>query len=104
MAVRGNLNIVEDAKIWWDICYSDIAPTIEDKDVCDAALSCLPEGDITPEIWKPWTKAVQEATGAKGKGLFMPLRVRANRSHGRTRSGKSIAFHRQRPHRKTPDR
>ena len=75
MAVRGNLNIVADAKIWWDICYSDIAPTIEDKDVCDAALSCLPEGDMKPEIWKPWTKAVQEATGAKGKGLFMPLRV-----------------------------
>ena len=75
LAVRGNLDVVSDAKIWWDICHDDIAVVIDDKAVCDAALSCLPEAELTASLWKPWTKAVQEATGAKGKGLFMPLRL-----------------------------
>ena len=28
-----------------------------------------------PGTWKTWTDAVKAATGAKGKGLFMPLRL-----------------------------
>ena len=35
----------------------------------------MPEGEITADIWKDWTKAISAATGAKGRGLFMPLRL-----------------------------
>ena len=44
-------------------------------DVTDAAADRRPEGEISADIWQPWTKAVAEATGAKGRGLFMPLRL-----------------------------
>ena len=74
-AVRGNLASVSDAKIWWDVCHSAIAPVIEDADLCQAAMSLLPSDDITDETWKPWTKAVADQTGKKGRSLFMPLRL-----------------------------
>ena len=68
LAVRGNLDVVSNAKIWWAVCHDDIDTIIEDKALCEAALTHLPEGDITPDMWKPWTKAISEATGAKGRG------------------------------------
>ena len=34
----------------------------------------LPAVPYTDATWKEWTTAVKEATGRKGKGLFMPLR------------------------------
>ena len=75
LAVRGNLASVSDAKIWWDVCHSAITPVIEDADLCQAAMSLLPSDDITDETWKPWTKAVADQTGKKGRSLFMPLRL-----------------------------
>jgi len=75
LAVRGNLASVSDAKIWWDVCHSEIVPVIEDADLCQAAMSLLPSDDITDETWKPWTKAVADQTGKKGRSLFMPLRL-----------------------------
>ena len=35
----------------------------------------MPEGDLSADIWGDWTKAVAAETGAKGRGLFMPLRL-----------------------------
>ena len=75
LAVRGNLETVADAARWWAICHDDIETIIEDKTLCEAAIACLPEGEITADIWKDWTKAIGAATGAKGRGLFMPLRL-----------------------------
>ena len=75
LAVRGNLDKVADAGFWWQVCHDDITPVIEDEDLCKAAITCLPEGEITSDIWKIWTKAISAATGAKGRGLFMPLRL-----------------------------
>ena len=34
----------------------------------------LPELPFTETTWSKWTGAVKQATGRKGKGLFMPLR------------------------------
>jgi glutamyl-tRNA synthetase len=42
----------------------------------------LPE-TIDETLWPVWTNAVKEATGAKGKALFMPLRmIITGQSHG----------------------
>ena len=38
-------------------------------------LEALPEEDFVAENIKPLTKEVQKETGAKGKGLFMPIRI-----------------------------
>ena len=75
LAVRGNLAQVADAGQWWAICHDDIATIIEDSAICTAAIAHLPKGEIVPDIWKSWTKAISDATGAKGRNLFMPLRL-----------------------------
>ena len=40
-----------------------------------AALACLPPEPWDHETWGAWTAKVKEATGRKGKELFMPLRL-----------------------------
>ena len=75
MAVRDNLSTVAEAGDWWQVCRAAITPVIEAAEVTDAAADLLPEGEISADIWQPWTKSVAEATRAKGRGLFMPLRL-----------------------------
>ena len=75
MAVRDNLSTVAEAGDWWQVCSAAITPVIEAAEVTDAAADLLPEGEISADTWQPWTKSVAEATGAKGRGLFMPLRL-----------------------------
>ena len=38
------------------------------------AAGLLPEGALDGDSWSAWTDAVKAETGAKGRGLFMPLR------------------------------
>ena len=75
MAVRDNLSTVAEAGDWWQVCSAAITPVIEAAEVTDAAAGLLPEGEMSADTWQPWTKSVAEATGAKGRGLFMPLRL-----------------------------
>ena len=75
MAVRDNLPDVGEAGDWWRICTQPITPIIDSAAVTDAAADLLPEGDVEASIWQDWTKAVAAASGAKGRGLFMPLRL-----------------------------
>ena len=75
MAVRDNLSTVAEAADWWQVCSAAITPVIEAAEVTDVAAGLLPEGEMSADIWQPWTKSVAEATGAKGRGLFMPLRL-----------------------------
>ncbi len=75
MAVRDNLLDVGEAGDWWRICTQPITPIIDSAAVTDAAADLLPEGDVEASIWQDWTKEVAAASGAKGRGLFMPLRL-----------------------------
>ena len=76
-AVRGNLEKLSDAALWKDVTEGTIEPVIaeEDREFCSAAAGHVPAGDLTADDWKPFVDAVKEATGRKGKGLFMPLRL-----------------------------
>ncbi len=74
-AVRGNIEKFEDVKLWWKVVNGPIDPVIEDADFCKTALSVLPDGPYDDTSWGTFTKAVKEATGAKGKALFQPLRL-----------------------------
>ena len=75
MAVRDNLLDVGEAGDWWRICTQPITPIIDSAAVTNAAADLLPEGDVEASIWQDWTKAVAAASGAKSRGLFMPLRL-----------------------------
>ena len=74
LAVRDNLDAVDDAASWWQVCTAPLAPVIEAAEVTNAAADLLPDGDLSG-VWGDWTKAVGAATGAKGRGLFMPIRL-----------------------------
>jgi glutamyl-tRNA synthetase len=75
MAVRDNLSGVAEAGDWWQICTQPITPVIDSANVTTAAADLLPDGDLEVSIWQDWTKAVGAVSGAKGRGLFMPLRL-----------------------------
>ena len=77
MAVRGNINALADVKQWHDVVHGDVTPVIaeEDREFITQAAGVLPAGKFDAATWKTWTTAVKEATGRKGKGLFMPLRL-----------------------------
>ncbi len=74
-AIRDNLSYVGEAVDWWRICTQPITPIIDSAAVTNAAADLLPRGDVEASIWKEWTNAVASASGAKGRGLFMPLRL-----------------------------
>ena len=75
MAVRDNLSSVAEAADWWQVCTTPITPVIEAAEVTTAAAGLLPDGDLSSDIWGSWTKAVAAETGAKGRELFMPIRL-----------------------------
>ncbi|WP_380053799.1 glutamate--tRNA ligase [Falsihalocynthiibacter sp. SS001] len=75
-ATRENIQTMDDLGPWWELFKNGCEPVIdpEDADFIKEAMSLLPDGPHTQETWGEWTKAVKEATGRKGRGLFMPLR------------------------------
>lgn len=73
-AVRGNLAKLDEAAQWWRIVQGPIEPVIADQGFAVTAAGLLPAEPFEATTWKSWTQAVSAATGAKGKGLFMPLR------------------------------
>ncbi|HEU01167.1 hypothetical protein LCGC14_0157860 [marine sediment metagenome] len=78
-AVRGNCAKLADAAEWVPVVFGDLADkpdlSYDDQAFVEAARELLPEGDFGPETWREWTGRVKEATGRKGKPLFMPLRL-----------------------------
>ena len=75
LAVRANLHRIAEVRDWWQVVAGPVAPVIADAAVTDAALATLPPEPYGPETWKAWTTVIRERTGAKGKALFMPLRL-----------------------------
>ncbi len=82
LGVRTNLEKFDDVIDMARIVQGPVTPVIEDAAFAGAALDVLPE-TLGPDAWSVWTSAVKEATGAKGKALFMPLRlILTGQAHG----------------------
>ena len=75
-AVRPNLERLRNARDWAVLVNGPVTPVIEDDDreFTAQAAAALPEGELDESSWGNWTSALKEATGRKGKTLFMPLR------------------------------
>ena len=81
-AVRPNLGKFADVKDFARIVNGPVTPIIADPAFAAAALELLP-AEIGADGWSVWTGAVKEKTGAKGKALFMPLRlILTGQAHG----------------------
>jgi glutamyl-tRNA synthetase len=79
LAVRGNLDRLADAAGWWRTLREGPQERLDfsddDRAFLRQAFDLLPEEPWGGTTWKEWTGKVKEATGRKGKALFMPLRL-----------------------------
>lgn len=73
---RANLSTRADLPGWWALFRDGATPLVaeEDRAFVTEAFARLPEPPYGPDTWASWTAEMKEATGRKGKGLFMPLR------------------------------
>lgn len=74
--VRENITYLSDMRPWWEL-FRDGTPAVvdaEDAEFIAAALGMLGEPPYDDQTWANWSNAVKEASGRKGKQLFMPLR------------------------------
>lgn len=71
-----NITTLDDLAGWWQLFSEGTEPLVdeEDRGFVAEALALLPPQPWTDATWGEWTAAVREATGRKGKALFMPLR------------------------------
>lgn len=77
LAIRENISNTADIAQWWAICRDGVTPVIADEDAefIATAMALLPPAPRDVTTWKRWTNTVKDATGRKGKTLFMPLRL-----------------------------
>ncbi|WP_299780778.1 glutamate--tRNA ligase [uncultured Roseobacter sp.] len=82
---RENITTLQDLAPWWVMMRDGAEPDIdaEDADFVMQAMALLPEGPFDDQTWSGWTGAVKEATGRRGRALFMPLRkALTGQAHG----------------------
>jgi glutamyl-tRNA synthetase len=77
LAIRGNVEVLADAKRWHEIVTGRIEPVVapENREFVTNSAVSLPPAPWDGATWKTWTGALKTATGRKGKDLFMPLRL-----------------------------
>ncbi|MGB7916384.1 MAG: glutamate--tRNA ligase [Rhodomicrobium sp.] len=75
LAVRANLEVFADVDQWWTVVRGPVIPVVEDAAFLDRALAHLPPEPWDTGTWRSWTEAVKQATGAKGRALYHPLRL-----------------------------
>jgi glutamyl-tRNA synthetase len=76
LAIRGNLDLLAEARDWYEIARGDITVPEQpgETEVLRAALESLPPEGWDATTWSGWTATIGQATGRKGKALFLPLR------------------------------
>ncbi len=80
-----NITRLDDLADWWRIFSEGAEPKIdpEDAEFIAQAMTLLPPPPYSDTSWGEWTAQVKQATGRKGKGLFMPLRkALTGQAHG----------------------
>lgn len=75
-AIRGNLDLLNEARGWWDVVAGSIVPPLlaDEADYLRIALDALPPEPWDNDVWRVWIDEVKAQSGRKGKQLFMPLR------------------------------
>jgi glutamyl-tRNA synthetase len=74
-AIRPNLTRLSDAADLARLVTGPVTPVIEDAVLAAKAAALLPPEPWDEGSWQLWTQTVAAETGAKGRGLFHPLRL-----------------------------
>lgn len=85
-AIRANLATVAEASDWWQVVTGPVAaPTLSDEDraFVAEAVGVAESIDWVGAPWTALTGALKQASGRKGRALFLPLRLAlTGREHG----------------------
>ncbi|MFC3101352.1 glutamate--tRNA ligase [Altererythrobacter lauratis] len=83
LTIRPNVAVLADAADWWRIVTGPVAaPVLGEDDRAFLAQAAATLSDSGAD-WAALTGALKEATGRKGKALFLPLRLAlTGRDHG----------------------
>ena len=83
LLLRDNLAKFGDIAEWSGVLTGPIVPVIaeEDRDFLHLAKALLPPEPWDEKTWSDWTGALKEATGRKGRALFLPLRMALTGRH-----------------------
>jgi glutamyl-tRNA synthetase len=75
LAVRGDLDLLKEARGWWDVVAGSIVPPAMDghRDIVQAAARVLPPEPWDQSVWPRWIAAVEQATGQTGDSVSIPL-------------------------------
>ena len=86
LAIRPNLTTVAEAAEWWAVVTGPInapPPADEDRAFLSEAADIAATLDWSADPWHALTGALKQASGRKGKPLFLPLRrALTGRDHG----------------------
>ena len=74
LAIRPNLEKVADAAEWWRVVTGPIAPPAFDDDTRAYIAEAASALTWSEDPWSALTATLKDATGRKGKALFLPLR------------------------------
>ncbi|WP_336869289.1 glutamate--tRNA ligase [Sphingomonas sanguinis] len=77
-AVRPNLNTVAEAADWWQVIEGPVdapEPAEDDRAYLAQAAEVAGQIDWAGDPWHALTASLKDATGRKGKTLFLPLRL-----------------------------
>ena len=75
LSIRYNINVIQDIKYWYQVCYEDIKTIITNPSLIAIALSMLPHEKFTEFTWDKWIYLIKQHTKLRGRDLFMPLRL-----------------------------
>jgi glutamyl-tRNA synthetase len=77
LAVRGSLDLLKEARGWWDVVAGTIVPPVIDgaRDLLLTAGSLLPPEPWDNTVWTRWIAALERATERTGETLLVPLRL-----------------------------
>lgn len=85
-AIRPNLTSVAEAADWWQVIQGPVpAPALgdEDRGFVRQAAAVAGSLDWGADPWRALTGTLKDATGRKGRALFLPLRLAlTGREHG----------------------
>jgi glutamyl-tRNA synthetase len=76
LAVRDHLDLLSEARGWWDVVAGTIVPPVmEEGEFLHTALDLLPAEPWDGGVWTAWMSALAATTGRGGAALAAPLRL-----------------------------
>ena len=77
LAVRGSMDLLREARGWWDVVAGTIVPPVVEgeRELLAHAETLLPAEPWDQSVWTQWIAALERTTGRFGESLLVPLRL-----------------------------